>query len=1807
MITKTKIRSLNLAGKIQFGAMAALASFAVQSAHAAYDYWAGDPGITATTNWTDQANWTFAGQSSPQTYYNEVEFTGVGASANNNVSVNNVLDNTTGVAQMPIWELDYTPTNGNYTTLISPGLTMSLGAGRGFLAVGADQLNGGSPAPANAVETISITGAGGTLSMVGNLYVGQGSPMPGDTHNVTLNLSGLDNFIDYGPGGSDNNGILIASAGVTGNGADLTGNAPLNNGTLYLAKTNSITLGDDFQICNQTSSNSMPCAVYLGNDNYIQTGTGNLIVGGTGTTTVGAWMKFNPAFLGGSSPPTAYFGSTVSDGRIANFWICNANGGPPVSGYALCDFSGGNVTMEVNAMQLGQGGNPGANALGLLTLDNGSVNVNNATIGNQEVSSGGAGIGVVNLNTNATYVTNGTLLVNNTLTLGAVSGTPTLGTAGTINISGGALIANTITNGGGTAAINVTNGTLDVTGTAGATNAPLSSLSAVNAGISVAVSRTTPSIVVTGLATGGSTNIINISAVPSSPSYPIQATLIKYSGAIGGAGYDFGLGTLPTLCAGFLSNNTANASIDLVLTTGPSSETWSGSVNGNWDTTTANWLVGSTHTTYANGVFVQFFDGASVSTVNLTTSLTPGGVTVSNNMQNYTINGSGAISGSTSLLKQGAGTLVLDNSGLNNFSGGVTIGAGALQVGNNDANGSLPAGGITDNGSLVFDQTETVTINNSVSGTGSLTDEGPGATLQLSGANTFSGPVLVTNSATLQLGGSAAVGLGTSNVIVASGSTLDADGYTCTKPIIVSGVGVDGNGALADSGGPLYDNPGPGFAASITLAGDTTFNLANRWDLGSVNGGTTLSTGGNAYNLTLNASGYFEWRNLSVDPALANINLPTGSLGVVGSTTFGNPNDTLTLGGDSALVFYGGPYSVVNKGVDFQDGAYIDCYGGNNIMSGAMTLEPGYCTFNISGGTSLTVSNVLSGSGVFYLTGGTGTVVIGGNSPSFTGGVYLDTGLLTLNGSIGSGITAVSGTTLAGSGTANGLADVSGAFLPGGAAQAGTFTASSLTLESPATLTMDLSSTTAIGGGTNDLIVVNGNLTVNGNNITINPLNGTLASGTYRLFNYSGTLSGSFGTASTGSSSRYSFTIDTSTAHEVNLVVSGAPNLLVWNNGANNGLWDVQSSFNWSNLTTHAEDQFYDADIVVLDDTVTNAAHPTTSITIGSGQAVLADVVTNNSTTNYTISGQGTISGGGSFVKMGSSTLTISTSNSFTGNFTIPGGAVQMNGQIQSGSSPVGASNGTLFITNGATLYVNLQGGYPAGASGFGAKPIVVSGAGANGLGAIQNIGNPLYNDSSTLGLGFNVTLAGNTTIGATSRLDWGFPGYGATLSTGGSNYDLTIMENQYFQWTDLTIDTNLGNIDIYDSSANGYTWAVTGMGGGLGNSTNILTLHSNVTMQIVHTENGVTGIDSGYAKVIHVVPTATYYNSVSGGAGDYRDNTSFILDGGSSFYYFNGTGGSGTGTVFNGPVTFNGLVHFEIGNSPLTFSNVISGPGGFYMDIYGGQPPLVFAAANTYQGITDLRANMNLSLIGNGSISQSTPISLASGATLAVTNRVDGTLTLASGQTLEGSGTVNGMLVAGAGSTILPGTTSAGSAIGSVGVSGNALLEGNTVFELDGASFDALTAGGNITYGGTLTVTNISATPLAAGNSFQLFSAAGYSGVFSSISPTTPGPGLAWNTNNLAVNGTLSVVTTSSPPLRVTGISVRGTTLTLTGTNGADNGTYVLLESTNAALPLGQWMPVLTNTFNSNGSLNLSTNIVNSNNLQEFYILETQ
>jgi hypothetical protein len=142
-----------------------------------------------------------------------------------------------------------------------------------------------------------------------------------------------------------------------------------------------------------------------------------------------------------------------------------------------------------------------------------------------------------------------------------------------------------------------------------------------------------------------------------------------------------------------------------------------------------------------------------------------------------------------------------------------------------------------------------------------------------------------------------------------------------------------------------------------------------------------------------------------------------------------------------------------------------------------------------------------------------------------------------------------------------------------------------------------------------------------------------------------------------------------------------------------------------------------------------------------------------------------------------------------------------------------------------------------------------------------------------------------------------------------------------------------------------------------------------------------------------------------------------------------------------------------------------------------------------------------------------------------------------------------------------------------------------------------------SFTYGGTLQLINLGSA--GAGASFQLFSAAIYSGAFTNIIPAIPAINLAWNTNGL-VTGLLSVVTAPTPSPRITEFKANAGTLTFTATNGVPGWPCMILSSTNLILPLNQWTVLATNSFDPGGNLDF-TNAIAMNVPQTFYALRLQ
>jgi hypothetical protein len=166
--------------------------------------------------------------------------------------------------------------------------------------------------------------------------------------------------------------------------------------------------------------------------------------------------------------------------------------------------------------------------------------------------------------------------------------------------------------------------------------------------------------------------------------------------------------------------------------------------------------------------------------------------------------------------------------------------------------------------------------------------------------------------------------------------------------------------------------------------------------------------------------------------------------------------------------------------------------------------------------------------------------------------------------------------------------------------------------------------------------------------------------------------------------------------------------------------------------------------------------------------------------------------------------------------------------------------------------------------------------------------------------------------------------------------------------------------------------------------------------------------------------------------------------------------------------------------------------------------------------------------------------------------------------------------------------------------------LAGNLRAAINKTNFTSLLAASNITYGGTLTLSN-SGPALAYGDTIKLFSASNYSGAFSGIVPAAPGTGLLWNTNWISVDGTIFVTSTNpalmTPP-RIASFQLLGGNLVVAGTNGNAPGTlFYTLASTDLALPLTNWTILATNQFGPGGGFGF-TNTFDSSKPQQFLII---
>lgn len=378
--------------------------------------------------------------------------------------------------------------------------------------------------------------------------------------------------------------------------------------------------------------------------------------------------------------------------------------------------------------------------------------------------------------------------------------------------------------------------------------------------------------------------------------------------------------------------------------------TWTGANSTAWDAVTTNWSASGVPSLYADPDDVTFDDTSTRTNVTLNLTVAPSTITFNSTVNNYayTLGGSGNISGTTGLTLNSGGGLTLLTT--NFFTGAITINnSSTLQVGNGTNSGGIDsASSISDNGALIFNQTDNDTLVEPISGGGSLSSLGSG-TLTLTANNSgFSGPVTINGgvlaaSDNTGFGTTAALTLGQGGLARFTSPSTFPFNYNIT--LTVGGGGIDhvipltmlgitgsgpfikaGSGTMTFTNGYSYGNTiitggtlviGTNGSTSGSIAlngGSLTYSLTNNFNqAGFISGNATSGTlqdggtaAGNTALLTL-ASGSNSFGGLK--SSCAGTMELTASPGTINSF-----NGGLSIGGGGTLVFGGGSFQFLNPG-----------------------------------------------------------------------------------------------------------------------------------------------------------------------------------------------------------------------------------------------------------------------------------------------------------------------------------------------------------------------------------------------------------------------------------------------------------------------------------------------------------------------------------------------------------------------------------------------------------------------------------------------------------------------------------------------------------------------------------------------------------------------------------------------------------------------------------------------------------------------------------------------------------------------------
>jgi autotransporter-associated beta strand protein len=1335
---------------------------------------------------------------------------------------------------------------------------------------------GGISASTAGNKTLTVTGAGNT-TISGNITNGTGAVALTKTGTGTLSLSGTNSFGIAGVSPLVNAGRISVTAGTTNVSNNFSTIATAASTTATLNVSSGATFGltgtNGGNIGGQTSASGV---VYnAGTFNQTSTAANNAGV-----------------YLGNAASSYGYLyntGTTAINGRV---YVGRVDNGGQAGSAGLLDIAGGTVTVS------------GTNTT-VLNGQQGSflLNTNSNSAATARSSTGYAGVnvhgGTLTLGQAQTFQTNtGANLYTSINVTGSGSKIASTGAAGfNLNFTSDATNTTTLAlhNGGSLETSFISN-------TAALSNAFLSFDNGTLKATAADATGLIRSGVTTYIQSGGAT--IDTNGFNTTIATPLQAPSGNgvTSIALGGTATGYVGAPIVQITGGGGTGAAAIANFD------PATGTVTGitvtAAGSGYTSAPTITLVGGNGGTTGVGV------GTATGTASIG-AVTSGGFT-----------------------KTGAGTLTL--SATNTYTGGTTINAGTLALGNatdtladtgavnvNGGTLSLGAnsdtvGAVTLTSGSITSTTGTLTgssygvqsgsVSAKLGGSGIALTKSTGGTVTLSGANTYTGATNVNAGTLVFSGATSTVG----SVAVADGANLQVKVFSPSSNVLSATSLTLGStsGSTLTVDFTTLANP---TAAPITLSGDLTINGAT---LAGVNAAGLTNTNGTPFTLlsavggitgtftnstvtlgarSTGAIGYTSnavTLDVSTDSitwsGASNSTWATGTTGVVGP----NPNWATTNGHAATdfwatdIVKFGDTYNVGSGDTPVANSAVS--ISGGNVNPASVTFDNSAVDYTISSsdGSGITGTGALTKNG-------TGTATIS-TANSYSGGTAINAGTLALSGSgtLGStsGAVAIGGGKLDLGGTSQtvGAVTITAPAASGDTIQNGTLT--------PTSLTASHSSGNAVVSAS---IAGSGGITMNG----------------------AGTLTLSGANTYTGATTVSSGTV----------AVSGSGTL---GNGAalmmGGGTLDLGTTSQTVGATT-----------------ITAAA--ASGNTIENGTLTPSSLTASHSSGNAIVAAD--IAGSGAVAMSGAGTLTLSGTNSYTGATTVNAGTLALSGTYTGG--------GALTVNAGATFT-----GASSGTNTLG--NFTVTGASSS-----ATLTSGTYNVASTAGGGVTNSKINN---GGSLTVD------GATLNITGNAAWFPIGDTAN---TTSTVTVNSGAINV----TNGFGAEVGRIGNGV--------LNINGGAFIVDDVNSVGLVigDQGTAQsgTVNLNGGVLAVRKLASNNGTNALN----FNGGT----LQATGTNAGGTFWNSSAKLTANVRNNGGTIDNNGTSVTIGQALVHSTIGGdnaadggmtfkGAGTTTLSGASTYTGATLVNGG-TLVLASTGSLNTSISLGVASGATLELDNSI--------------------------------------------------------------------------------------------------------------------------------------------------------------------------------------------------------------------------